>query len=144
MSNNDPTYALDPSKLPPALLAVVPALAPPPGVTPNFIDPPSREDLGKGFVYAFLPIMVCFVTLRMYTRARISRTFGLDDCKVFTMLARPLRSLTLLRDLRTRGGSFYIQRGECQSSLINLALDHRLLRAHLATWVHAIELKIAY
>lgn len=83
MSNDTNSLTnLDASKLPPALLEILPALPPPPGVTPNFIDPPSCADLGKGFVYTFLPLMVCFVILRIYTRARVSRGFGVDDCEL--------------------------------------------------------------
>lgn len=79
MVNNTVNGNINPYDLPPAVLAGLPALAPPPGVTPNFFNPPSRADLAKGSIYTFLPLMVVFVFLRTYARTKASRSFGLDD-----------------------------------------------------------------
>ncbi|KUI59688.1 hypothetical protein VP1G_06908 [Cytospora mali] len=62
---------VDPSK--------VPSSAPPPGVTPNFINPPSLSWAGRVAVYTALPLMVVFLALRLYVRIR-SRLIGADDC----------------------------------------------------------------
>jgi len=57
----------------------VPAGMPPPGVTPNLIDPPSRAALPKYFALTTLPLMLVFLFLRLYTRVAITRKFGIDD-----------------------------------------------------------------
>lgn len=61
---------MDPSK--------IPIGTPPPGVTPNFVDPPSMSWAGRLAVYTTLPLMVVFVALRIYVRGR-SRLLGPDD-----------------------------------------------------------------
>lgn len=76
---------VDLSGLDPEAISALPALAPPHGVTPNFINPPSIENLAKGFIYTWLPIMVCFVGLRGYSRAKYSNGFGYDDCEAFPL-----------------------------------------------------------
>lgn len=53
----------------------------PPGVTPNFVNPPSiiaLTDIGPGVVF---PIVTIFVLLRLYTKRFINRTgLGAEDC----------------------------------------------------------------
>ncbi|KAF2726751.1 hypothetical protein EJ04DRAFT_480099 [Polyplosphaeria fusca] len=71
--------AMDLSKLPPDMLAHIPAGIPPNGTTSNLINPPSRENQTKTVMYASLVIMVIPLILRLYTRARIQRSFGADD-----------------------------------------------------------------
>jgi len=65
----------------PALLAKVPSLSPPDGVTPNFVDPESYADMFKLVAYTSLSIMIGFLLLRIYTRAILIRTFGAEDCE---------------------------------------------------------------
>ncbi|KAF2821002.1 hypothetical protein CC86DRAFT_332341 [Ophiobolus disseminans] len=62
-----------------ALLATAPALAPPHGVQSNFEDPPSLAPQFKMAVYILVPIMICHVLLRMYTRLRVKNSLGIDD-----------------------------------------------------------------
>lgn len=59
-----------------------PALTPPTGVIPNFIDPPTRAPATRVVVCVTLALMLGFVSLRIYTRLRVTRTFGADDCKL--------------------------------------------------------------
>ena len=60
---------------------IVGGLQPPPGITPNFVNPRSIE----GTIAAL--VVVCVVTttistlLRMYTRVFIAKNHGMDDCK---------------------------------------------------------------
>ncbi|KAL9128016.1 MAG: hypothetical protein Q9217_003210 [Psora testacea] len=59
----------------------VPAGKPPPGVTPNFVDPPS---LAGAIVTVSAVMMVwtlSFVTMRLYANYHASRGLGVDDCK---------------------------------------------------------------
>ncbi|KAL8711207.1 MAG: hypothetical protein Q9220_004352 [cf. Caloplaca sp. 1 TL-2023] len=56
-----------------------PALLPPPGVHPNFIDPYSR---GRDVVIASsicVGLMMSMVIMRFYTKIRIKRVWGWDD-----------------------------------------------------------------
>ncbi|KAH8898416.1 hypothetical protein GQ53DRAFT_817688 [Thozetella sp. PMI_491] len=66
----DPLAGLDLSK--------IPSVAPPPGVVPNFIDPPSQAYISRDATYVTLPPMVVFLALRIYSRAKIAG-FGVDD-----------------------------------------------------------------
>jgi len=72
---------MDPSEIDPKLLAFIPALAPPPGVKPNFKDPLSLENPLRVSVCFVMAMMLVFVSLRVYTRLRITREFGAEDCK---------------------------------------------------------------
>ncbi|KAI9794021.1 MAG: hypothetical protein M1816_006646 [Peltula sp. TS41687] len=56
-----------------------PALKPPPGVTPNFVDPPTLRPYLIGTAVACGSVSGLFVLLRMYTKVFISRSFGWDD-----------------------------------------------------------------
>ncbi|KAI1292596.1 hypothetical protein F5Y03DRAFT_400357 [Xylaria venustula] len=53
---------------------------PPAGIIPNFINPPSLSWTGRVAVYTTLPAMIVVLGLRAYTRVRIVRQFGIDDC----------------------------------------------------------------
>ena len=60
---------------------IVPAYPAPPGVTANFVNP---DFIGTRLiivcaVFSFLTV-VC-VVLRLYVRLRITKAFGIDDCK---------------------------------------------------------------
>ena len=64
-------------------LSQIPALNPPPGVVPNFVDPFSR---GPGIITAIgviTAIMLLFVMARMYAKAFYVRSFTADDCKAW-------------------------------------------------------------
>lgn len=61
-------------------LCQIPAGNPPPGVIPNFIDPPTQENLPKIFTYITLPPMVIVLCMRFYTRIAVTRDLGWDDC----------------------------------------------------------------
>lgn len=59
------------------------AMPPPPGVTPNFDDPESiaHRVVAISVLGAAIAIPVCL--LRLYTKRRILRNFGWDDCERF-------------------------------------------------------------
>ncbi|KAI1477678.1 hypothetical protein F4774DRAFT_388204 [Daldinia eschscholtzii] len=56
-----------------------PIMMPPPGVIPNFKDPDSISYITRNVTYAFLPLMLAFVVLRLCTRVLIRHSSGLDD-----------------------------------------------------------------
>lgn len=58
-----------------------PALSPPPGVTSNFIDPPSRKLNLIVLESVFVPLMLQAVLVRIYVRGRITKRWEWDDCK---------------------------------------------------------------
>lgn len=56
-------------------------LPPPPGVTPNFVDPPSRQGqiiAAVGICLAFTTLLVC---VRLYTVFCIIKSHGWADCE---------------------------------------------------------------
>lgn len=68
----------------------MPSLAPPPGITPNFIDPPTMAPTSRILTGLTLAIMYCFLTLRVYTRVWVTCNFGIEDCK-FSPYTIPVR-----------------------------------------------------
>lgn len=60
----------------------VPAGTRPSGIIPNLVDPPSVAWGARAAVYATLPPMILFLTLRLYVRVR-SRILGSDDCMAY-------------------------------------------------------------
>ena len=60
---------------------LVPGLTPPPGVTPNFVNPPSIHLEASITLGICLAVTTPLVWLRLYTRYYIMKSHGLDDCK---------------------------------------------------------------
>ena len=88
---------LDPNmsslKLDPSLYKYIPALPPPPGVTPNFTNPENRSAVGLSIGSMLLGIMIFLYAIRIYVRCYVSRTIFWDDCR--SCLTRTLSSLRL-------------------------------------------------
>ncbi|KAI1208290.1 uncharacterized protein F4807DRAFT_158795 [Annulohypoxylon truncatum] len=78
---------MDPSK--------TPALRPPPGVEPNFTNPPSLQPERIAVSSICLAICIIFVIARTYTRVRLN-TFNLDDCVYLFALASFIAYIGLL------------------------------------------------
>jgi hypothetical protein len=58
---------------------------PPPGVTPNFVNPPStgyKIIIATVVTWALATFSLC---LRLYVKLRIVRMIKLDDCMVYIM-----------------------------------------------------------
>ena len=58
-----------------------PAMAPPPGVKPNFVNPPNLEKEFYADLILCLTISVLVVCMRMWTKARLVRKVQIEDCK---------------------------------------------------------------
>lgn len=56
-----------------------PAAPPPPGITPNFVNPDYIGGRVIIIVAVFLGIALACFFIRMFTRIRITRGFGADD-----------------------------------------------------------------
>lgn len=63
------------------LKMATPGLAPPPGVTPNFINPESHARFVVVTHTICLTLSTIFVLLRTYTKFFISHAPGWEDCK---------------------------------------------------------------
>ena len=61
-------------------LSHVPLNNPPSGLQSNFVNPRNEKGSAIGVMSVFMTIMVVFVIMRMYTKLRISRCPGWDDC----------------------------------------------------------------
>ena len=59
-----------------------PALAPPLGVEPNFVDPPNLKTLGLVVIILCLILPTLAVWMRMYTKLRIIRQVVAEDCRL--------------------------------------------------------------
>lgn len=57
-----------------------PALPPPPGVLPNFINPPSFSTSVDALEGVFVTLMLIALGIRIYVRTKITRVWGWDDC----------------------------------------------------------------
>lgn len=66
-------------------LATTPALAPPPGVVPDFVHPASINQEVLIISAICLALMMLFVTVRVCSKMRHTSTFGWDDCKPFRL-----------------------------------------------------------
>ena len=64
-----------------------PALAAPPGVIPNFSDPPSSYDAAVAINIVFLALSTLTLAMRIYTKARIMHQMALADCTTLLLLA---------------------------------------------------------
>lgn len=67
------------------------AAPPPSGVTPNFVNPPSRAHITITVNVVCLIISTLCVVMRLYTALVIMRAHGVGDCKRF----RLFKELTL-------------------------------------------------
>ena len=67
-----------------ASLADLPGLPPPPGITPNFVDPYSRWRLYTVTISITLVVTTLLVLMRTYTKYAINK-FGLrwEDCEQY-------------------------------------------------------------
>lgn len=71
-------------------------IEPPPGVEPNFVDPPSQQRGNVALHTACLTLATASVVMRLYTRTHVSRVaLGVDDCE----LRQYLQALVTANDL---------------------------------------------
>lgn len=75
----------------------MPALAPPPGVVPNFIDPPTNRPVMLGVCISMFVIMTLAVAIRTYTKLALMKRLALEDCEFESAFAA--RFLTIDVDL---------------------------------------------
>jgi len=59
--------------------ADTPAAPPPPGQTPNFVNPESRSPEATAVISVLTAFAVIIVCLRVYVKATVTKIFGWDD-----------------------------------------------------------------
>ncbi len=62
------------------ILLNFPAMAAPPGVKPNFVDPPNLRGHYLVTIVSTVMISTCAILVRTYTKFRIIRKVGWEDC----------------------------------------------------------------
>ncbi|KAF7502448.1 hypothetical protein GJ744_005794 [Endocarpon pusillum] len=60
-------------------LTKTPSGPPPPGVIPNFVDPPTNAHISVIVLSIMLSLMLIFVLLRVYSNFWISHRFAISD-----------------------------------------------------------------
>lgn len=68
--------------IPPGVpLDQLPGLAPPSGVTPNFIDPDNYQNTIIATLVVCLTMATLFTALRLYSKVFIIKSIALEDCE---------------------------------------------------------------
>lgn len=67
-------WVIDPS--------AIPAAAPPPGVTSNFVNPESLASTTMGIGICMLVLTAFVVTVRLFSNYKAARGLGWDDCMI--------------------------------------------------------------
>lgn len=62
----------------------MPGLEPPPGVTPNFVNPYNQTAITVTVVAVCLPITTSLVLIRIYAKSRLIKSHGWEDCKLLS------------------------------------------------------------
>ncbi|KAI2615507.1 hypothetical protein GGR54DRAFT_292718 [Hypoxylon sp. NC1633] len=90
----------------PGYLDTTPVRPPPPGQTSNFTNPESRSYQLIIIIAVFTALIAILVSLRIYARLRITRSFGADDwlCIAATVLTLSYSALILKLLWRPGGG----------------------------------------
>jgi hypothetical protein len=65
-----------------AYMANMPAGPPPEGQVSNFINPPSQQNTIIAVSTVLMFLTLAFVSLRLYSTFCITRSTGMEDCKI--------------------------------------------------------------
>lgn len=57
-----------------------PAMVPPPGVTPNFVDPPNQRHIVLFVLIFYMTLSTIVILMRMYTKIFLLRKTVFEDC----------------------------------------------------------------
>jgi hypothetical protein len=58
-----------------------PALRPPPGVQPNFIDPENQNSLGYALIIICAAVSTAMTGIRLYAKLTSLKRLGIEDCE---------------------------------------------------------------
>ncbi len=59
----------------------LPAMLPPPGHTPNYVDPETMHPIVLGIGITSIVLMVIAVLIRVYTKAVIMKDMRVEECQ---------------------------------------------------------------
>lgn len=102
---------------------------PPPGVTPNFVDPPDHQLGVVPILIVFNSLATIALALRLYTKIHILKLVGWEDaaitvawgCNITVMIMYfigiPLHNETHIWDLSIQNFMKYIKVGACISDI---------------------------
>ena len=65
-----------------------PGLEPPPGIVPNFENPPNGDAIAHGALAACIATVVIFVSLAIYAKLKHFRRFHLEDDMLSSLCQR--------------------------------------------------------
>ena len=91
-------------QLSPEQLQNEPALQPPPGVIPNFVDPPGYDASIRALEGVFMALMLIALGVRICVRVKITRVWGWDDCMLPILHKLYHNVLTRHRHMHNRCG----------------------------------------
>ena len=83
------------------LLSNIPALAPPAGVVPNFVNPENQNVTIYVVLTISISVTMLAVMTRIYTKAYIIRKIGWEDCKFSAMISTADNMILWLSSLQT-------------------------------------------
>ena len=69
-----------------AIARDAPAAPPPPGIVPNFQDPPNLRAVGQFVIIFCFLLATAALIVRVYTKLFIIRRFTVSDCRFLAML----------------------------------------------------------
>ncbi|PSN59695.1 hypothetical protein BS50DRAFT_222489 [Corynespora cassiicola Philippines] len=110
------------------LLYNVPAAVPPPGITPNFVDPPSLEGELIIINVIFTTLMAIFVTIRLISRGFISKQIGVDDYFCVVAALASIAHAVVIREQSKYG--YGLHTWDIRASTILKAVENRILLAN--------------
>ncbi|KAG4033762.1 hypothetical protein MFRU_004g02650 [Monilinia fructicola] len=126
------------SGLPPEVLSKLPAVAPPPGVTSNFVNPVSRGWVLTLVSSILAGMMIICYAIRVYTRFAIVRRLTWCD---FTLLMGFLSALVVYIDvLLCVTGDGMIGTHVWDISLYRVFTKQNLIGLWIASWTDAVAL----
>ena len=78
------TMSFDLASLPPVWQKAIlegPALQPPPGVQPDFFNPPNQNSLGYALIIMCAVVSTLMTGIRVYAKLTSLKRLGIEDCK---------------------------------------------------------------
>lgn len=84
----------------------LPAMKPPPGVVPEFDDPPNRNTMALAVISVCLGVTTIVVALRFYSRCAVLRRVQLQDYLLLVSFAAYIAIIGLIYRLANSPGLF--------------------------------------
>ncbi|KAL4907031.1 hypothetical protein BDW74DRAFT_176631 [Aspergillus multicolor] len=129
----------------------IPAAPPPPGMKPNYIDPPSHQPMIVILEAVFTPLMLLSVIVRVFVRTRLINLWGWEDMLMLGMGRHmwdvPMRFFADPDNVRIFSVNITYPWTVCFTKLSILLLYRRLFivsRVKVAVWIGIIMTAVFY